>query len=225
MVFVIGYLNMATSKIAPVTDFEIKSDESAVEVEFVDKDDFPMSCVHSRSNFLEHPESDEEVDSDFLSDSDSSEADTEGESEDEEELETDESIWIEELTTRTDVDFNQAVGMAVDPASLNSRNDSFELFITDQVWQLLATQTNLYAEQKRGAEENSIWSVSVEEMKAWLAPHLCMGIANKSNIKSQWSTEPILCTPFFAATMSRTRFVQILCNLHFVHNNLAPRTD
>ena len=41
---------MATSRIAPVSDFEIKSDESAVEVEFADEDDFPLSCVHSRSN-------------------------------------------------------------------------------------------------------------------------------------------------------------------------------
>ena len=48
--FVIGYLNMATSRIAPVSDFEIESDESAVEVEFADEDDFPLSCVHSRSN-------------------------------------------------------------------------------------------------------------------------------------------------------------------------------
>ena len=61
-----------------------------------------------------------------------SEAEEKGESEYDEELETDESMWIEELTTRTDVDFNQAVGMAVDPASLNSRNDCFELFIKDQ---------------------------------------------------------------------------------------------
>ena len=48
--FVIGYLNMATSRIAPVTDFEIENDESAVEVEFVDEDDLPLSCVHLRSN-------------------------------------------------------------------------------------------------------------------------------------------------------------------------------
>ena len=46
----IGHLNMATSRIAPVTDFEIESGESAVEVEFVDEDDFPLSCVHLRSN-------------------------------------------------------------------------------------------------------------------------------------------------------------------------------
>ena len=103
MVFVIGHLNMATLTIAPVTDFEVESGESAVEVAFVNEDDLPLSCVHSGNTFLEHPESDEE-----------------GESEDDEELETDKSIWIEEITTRIDVDFNQAVGMAVDPASLNA---------------------------------------------------------------------------------------------------------
>ena len=62
----IGYLNMATSRIDPVTDFAIESDESDVEVEFVDEDDLPLSCVHSGNNFLEHPESDEEVGSDFF---------------------------------------------------------------------------------------------------------------------------------------------------------------
>ena len=164
--------------------------------------------------------------SDFLSDSGDSEAGKEGESEDNEELETDESIWTEELTTRTDIDLNQAVGMAVDPASLMSSKDFLELFLTDQVWQLLATQTNLYALQKRGPEENSVWyPVSIEEMKASLALYLCMGILNKPNIKSYWSTDPILSTPFFPAAMSRTRFVQILCYLHFADNNHAPRPD
>ena len=47
MVFVIGHLNMATLTIAPVTDFEVESGESAVEVAFVNEDDLPLSCVHS----------------------------------------------------------------------------------------------------------------------------------------------------------------------------------
>lgn len=46
MVFVIGYLNMATLRIAPVTDFEVKSSESATEVEFINEDNLPLSCVH-----------------------------------------------------------------------------------------------------------------------------------------------------------------------------------
>jgi len=34
-----------------------------------------------------------------------------------------------------------------------------------------------------------------------------------------------ILTPFFGATMSRTRFLQILYYLHFVDNSLAPRPD
>ena len=49
----------------------------------------------------------------------------EGKSKDDEDVEMDESIWIEELTTRNDVEFNQAVGMTVDPASLKLKQRLF----------------------------------------------------------------------------------------------------
>ena len=91
---------------------------------------------------------------------------------------------------------------------------------------MLVTQTNLYANQKRGAAGKSAWyPVSVEEMKGWVAAYLCMGIKNKPNILSYWNTDSILSTPFFGATMSRTRFLQILRYLHFVDNSLAPEPD
>ena len=53
--------------------------------------------------------------------------------------------WKAAKETRADIDFDQAIGMAgnVDIRSLKSSKD-----LTDQVWQLLVTQTNLYAEQK-----------------------------------------------------------------------------
>ena len=91
MVFLVGYLHTATSRIAPVTYFEVESGESGIEVDFVNEDDLPLPCVHSESNFIEHPESDE-VGSDFLSDLSGSEGDEEGESKDDEELETVKSI-------------------------------------------------------------------------------------------------------------------------------------
>ena len=94
-------------------------------------------------------------------------------------LEVEESTWSKELTTTTDIDFNQATGMAanVDNRSLKSSKDFFELFSTDQVWQLLVTETNLYGKQKEGPEEKSACKpVSVEEMKGWIALYLCMRI-------------------------------------------------
>ena len=77
-------------------------------------------------------------------------------------------------------------------------------------------------------QKKAVWyPVSVEEMKGWVAVYLCMGsgIINKPNILSYWSTDPILSTPFFGATMSRARFLQILRYLHFVDNSRAPEPD
>ena len=88
------------------------------------------------------------------------------------------------------------------------------------------TQTNLYAEQKRGEAKKSVsQKASVEEMEAWIAIYLNIGIINKPSISSYWSVDPVLSTPFFGAITSRTRFLQILRYFHFADNTLAPRPD
>lgn len=69
--------------------------------------------------------------------------------------------------------------------SLTTTKGFFDLFFTGQVWELLVTQTNLYANQKRGAAEKTVRnSVSVEEMTGSVAVYLCIGIINKPNIVS-----------------------------------------
>ena len=43
--------------------------------------------------------------------------------------------------------------------------------------QLLVSQTNLYAEQKRGAAASPVWyPVTESEMKAWIGLYLNMGL-------------------------------------------------
>ena len=56
---------MATSGRAPEVDFACVIDENAVQIEFIDEDNLPLACI----NFMEHPESEEELGSDFLSES------------------------------------------------------------------------------------------------------------------------------------------------------------
>ena len=75
---------MATSRGAPAADFPVESDENDVELEFIDEDDLPLACIHSGNHFhfLDCPESEEELGSDFLSECSGSES--------EEELESDE---------------------------------------------------------------------------------------------------------------------------------------
>ena len=135
--------------------------------------------------------------------------------------------WSEEIRHRPDINFdNDACGINVDIGNLTSCLDFFELFFTPEVWQLLFTQTNLYAEQKRGLVESSVWyPVTENEMKAWLSLYLNMGLVTKPNISAYWSTEPVLSSPFFTLVMSRTSFLQILRYLHFADNNLAPPHD
>ena len=46
-------------------------------------------------------------------------------------------------------------------------------------------QTNLYAEQKRGPEESSVWyPVTTDEMEGWVSLYLTMGLVNKPNLSS-----------------------------------------
>ena len=214
------FLKMAAWAQSPGTNCASRNDENDVEFQFIDEDELPLACI----SVLEHPESEEEIGSDDLAESSGDESE-ESESEEDEDVEEEEQwAWREEINRRNDVDFNEFVGLLADMnlRSLTSSKGLFDLFFTDQVWELIVTQTNLYANQKRGAAEKSVWyPVSVAEMKGWVAVYLCMGIVSKPNILSYWSTD--LSTPFFGATMSRTRFLQILRYLHFVDNSQGPK--
>lgn len=131
-----------------------------------------------------------------------------------------------DINRREDVESQEVVGINVDFENLGSCLDFFLLFFTEEVWQLLVEQTNLYAGQKRGPEESSVWYlVTRDEMKAWVSLYLNMGLITKPNLNSYWSTDPALSSPFFPAIMSRDRFLQILRYLHFADNTQAPRAD
>ena len=161
---------------------------------------------------MEHRASEEEFYSDESqsSEQDSSEQDSSEDSADEstqEVMEVMEREWSREIKWRRDIDFNENPGINVNTRDLKSCLDFFSLSFTPEVWQLLVSQTNLHAEQKRGPRESSVWyPVTVDEMKAWLSLYLDMGLVTKPSISSYWSTEAVLSSPFFPSVMSRTRF-------------------
>ena len=91
-----------------------------------------------------------------------------------------------------------------------------------EVWQLLVSQTNLYAEQKRGPAESSVWCpVTESEMKAWIGLYLNIGLVTKPILNLYWSTDPVVSSPFFTSLILWTRFFQILQHLHFADNTCA----
>jgi len=102
----------------------------------------------------------------------------ESESEEEDHEEKEQWAWREQINRWNDIDFNEVVDLSADEKlrSLTSSKGFYDLFFTDQAWKWLVTQTNLYANQKSGAAEKSLWyPVSLEEMKGWVAVYLCMG--------------------------------------------------
>ena len=109
---------------------------------------------------MEYPKSEKEIGSNDL-------AESSGNTPEESVSEEEQSGWSQEINRMTDFDFNEFAGLSADVnlRSLTSSKGFYDLFFTGQVWELLVTQTNLYANQKRGAAEKSGWyPVSVEEI-------------------------------------------------------------
>ena len=198
-----GDLKMATARNYASLDSDPTSRRGGVNIQFGDEDELPLA--HS----TEHRVSEDEQNTD-------------------EEMEEDveENDWSEDTNRMEDVEFQGEVGINVDSENLRSCLDFFLLFFTEEAWQLLVEQTNLYAEQKRGPEESCVWYlVTRDEMKAWVSVYLNMGLVTKANLSSHWSTDPAFNSPFFHCIMYRDRFLQILRYLHFADNTQAPRAD
>ena len=127
-----------------------------IDITFMDEDDLPINNL--AINYLERV-SDNEVESDFLeSESDESESD---ESSEEEAIEKPqpkrrkrgsrgantvnnaESVWKEDITLHADLNFTQYVGPKVRLTGNESPLNVFEMFFTDEVFELITFQTNL----------------------------------------------------------------------------------
>ena len=154
-----GDLKMATARNYASLDLDPTSRRGGVNIQFVDEDELPLA------HLTQHLVSEDE----FLADeSGSSEEDSDEQNTDEEmEEDVEENDWSEDINRREDVEFQEEVGINVDSENLRSCLDFFLLFFTEEVCQLLVEQSNLYAEQKRGPEENTVWyPVTRDEMKA-----------------------------------------------------------
>lgn len=95
----------------------------------------------------------------------------------------------------------------------------FEKFFTDEVFELIVTQTNLYAIQ-----QNIIgWTpVDGREFKAFLGILIIMGYHVLPSIDLYWSSDPDFRVNEIASTMTAKRFKQILRCLHLNDNTQCP---
>lgn len=138
--------------------------------------------------------------------------------------------WLSGIVTREDFDFDEAsVGPTMRMLPNKSALDFFHIIFTQDIYDLIVTQTNLYASQQRMEPRNQkqSWSdLTVDEFKTWLGLYLAMGIVKKPSLRDYWSQSPLTQTPAIAAVMTKDRFFQIMRYIHFVDNasDIAQKT-
>ena len=107
--------------------------------------------------------------------------------------------------------------------------DYFELFFKAELYELIAEQTNKYAQQK--IRNNNLaahsryhaWSeTDAAEIQAYIALEIAMSTCPKPSIKDYWGNFWLTRTPNFSHVMPRDRFELIRAFLHFNDNENQP---
>ena len=108
--------------------------------------------------------------------------------------------------------------------------DYLKLFVTEDLYELISVQTNLYANQYIEANPDSAtlqqWkATTAKEIRYFLALYLLTGFIQKPQVCQYWSTDPLLQTSIFNQVMSWNRFQKILEFLHFADNSNYDAND
>ena len=129
--------------------------------------------------------------------------------------------------------FTGTPGIKVPLPNNPSTGNFLNLFLTDEFFDILVQQTNLYATQyKRNnpnlpphSHANEWFDTTRTEMKQFVALSLLMGIVRKPEIAHYWSTNPLLKGSVFNSVMPHNRFQSILQFLHFADNRQFDPND
>uniref|UniRef100_A0A914WRT8 PiggyBac transposable element-derived protein domain-containing protein n=1 Tax=Plectus sambesii TaxID=2011161 RepID=A0A914WRT8_9BILA len=101
-------------------------------------------------------------------------------------------------------------------------NDFYELFVNEDIFELIVQETNRYAMAK-----DPDWSdTTTFKLKKFFALIMQMGIVKMPELRNYWSSDLIFGgNPIGAAVMPRARFEQLLTNTHLPDNDSADKID
>ena len=118
---------------------------------------------------------------------------------------------------KVNVDFNDEINVL----------ECFQKFIDEDMWQLFAEQTNIYANQflaanpnlKPGSRARSWRYTNPTEMKTLIGLLMLQGIIRKPEIGMYFSKRESILTPYFSQIITEKRFRLLLKFLHFADNS------
>ena len=110
--------------------------------------------------------------------------------------------------------------------------DYFRLYFTDELIDLLVSETNRYADQymdRNNVPPHSpvhMWTpTDRNEMCAFLGLSILMGIVYKPRLSMYWSSDLVYKTGIFGDIMARDRYLLLLRFLHFADNDTLDARD
>lgn len=138
------------------------------------------------------------------------------------------------VSLQSNFPFTGSNGLSQDMLSLNNPTpyDVYRQFLTDEILELMVTETNRYANQKltiqpqsKHARVNNWIPTNVSEMKKFIGLLLYMGLVRMPKIQCYWSRNTVFYNKVCSATMSRNRFELLLRMWHFADNSIAQKGD
>ncbi|KAJ8949041.1 hypothetical protein NQ314_008292 [Rhamnusium bicolor] len=140
----------------------------------------------------------------------------------------DETISWDEITNST-IDFDLyhtecTLDQGINKTSIKKPIDIFKYFITDEVLDLIVTETNIYAHQelhKRHKIKSRIksWTdTNRDEIRTFLGVTTAMGLAPLPSLNNYWSKDSLYNNKYIASAFSRDRYLLLLRCIHFANN-------
>lgn len=122
--------------------------------------------------------------------------------------------------------FSGTRGVLVDTTDFNPVQ-YFKLFFPEEAFELISNETNRYAEQffdkpqelPTSSRFHKWLDTDVEEIQAYIALQICMGMCQKNDLEEYWSKFWLTTTPF-GEIMSRNRYEIITSFLHYANNEM-----
>ncbi|PZC85109.1 hypothetical protein B5X24_HaOG202873 [Helicoverpa armigera] len=118
------------------------------------------------------------------------------------------------------------------PENVNTPDEIFRLFLTDEIVDKMVLETNLYAEKflsNPGLKKKSrfrYWKpINRDELLKFLGVALVMGLNKVPHINDYWSQNIMYRNEYIIKVMSRDRFTAILKFWHFSDDTIDRTTD
>ena len=145
--------------------------------------------------------------------------------------------WLDVSASQRQYPFTGKEELVIKPTPTGPENavtpyDVFRLFVTDELIDLIVTETNRFAEQCIQAthvtrrSRLTMWTpTNADEMRKFLGLLIVMGLVRKPRMELYWSKKSMYDYPFVYQNMTRDRFFLLLKHMHFNDNTFLERSN